>query len=70
MKYILTCAALLLSGVLATPTTLHLLAELAPDTIQNLPTGNKVCNSNTYTSDDIKTRQFRMGCEEGRKAIQ
>ena len=48
-------ATLLFTSVLATPMPLGNLGERDPDTVNNLPNGDKDCNGNTYSSDDIKT---------------
>ena len=48
-------ATLLFTSVLATPIPLGSLGERDPDTVNNLPNGDKDCNGNTYSSDDVKT---------------
>ena len=55
MKYAFSSAALLFINVLATPTPLGRLEGRDPDTVNNLPDGDKDCNGNTYTPDNIKT---------------
>lgn len=55
MKYAIASAALLFITVLATPTPLGRLGERDPDTVKNLPDGDKDCNGNTYSSDDMRT---------------
>ena len=55
MKYAFASAALLFINVLATPTPLGRLEERDPDTVNNLPDGDKDCNGNTYSPDNIKT---------------
>lgn len=55
MKYAITFAAILFSSVLATPAPLKMLAARDPDTTNNVPDGDKVCNGNTYSPADMKT---------------
>lgn len=55
MRYPIASAALLFTSVLATLVHLGGLGERDPDTVNNLPNGDRDCNGNTYSSDDMKT---------------
>lgn len=46
---------MLFTSILATPMPLENLRERDPDTVNNLPDGDKDCNGNTYSSNDIKS---------------
>lgn len=54
MKYALSSVGLFVLGVLAVPAPKNLFVR-DPDTTNNLPDGDKNCNSNKYTPDEIKT---------------
>lgn len=54
MKKILAVAALLVCSVISTPTFLEKIEGRAPNTVNNLPSGDKQCGNNVFSPANIK----------------
>ena len=68
MKYVVTCAALLLPSVLATPAPLKKRVARDPIITNNIPIGDKVCDGNTYRPSDMRTAvNFASQAKKGEK---
>lgn len=54
MKNIIAAAAIIICGVISTPTSLEKIEGRDPNTVNNLPSGDKTCGINVFSPANIK----------------